>query len=164
MEARVEALLGAGENIDYVTFVPDGEPTLDEDLRRTIELIRPLGIKIAIISNGSLIWRREVQETLKLADWISLKVDSVDEHIWRHIKRPYADLELQNILAGMLEFASKYAGVLTSETMLVDSVNVSDGTVLEVAEFLHKLKPHTAYLSIPTRSLKEAFVLLMKSS
>jgi wyosine [tRNA(Phe)-imidazoG37] synthetase (radical SAM superfamily) len=58
----------------------------------------------------------------------------------------------------MLEFASEYEGVLTSETMLVDGVNVSDGAVSEVAEFLKKLKPHTAYLSIPTRPPAEGGV------
>ena len=158
VEAQVEAALRVGESIDYLTFVPDGEPTLDEDLRRTIELIRPLDIKIAIISNGSLIWHREVQETLKHADWVSLKVDSVEASIWRRINRPHIDLELKTILAGMLEFASEYEGVLTSETMLVDGVNVSDGAVLEVAEFLSELNPHTAYLSIPTRPPAEGGV------
>jgi len=155
VEAQVEAAIGAGETIDYLAFVPDGEPTLDEDLSRTIELIRPLDIKIAIISNGSLIWRREVQETLKQADWVSLKVDSVEESIWRRINRPHIDLKLKTILTGMLEFASEYEGVLTSETMLIDGVNISDDNVLEVAEFLNELKPETAYLSIPTRPPSE---------
>ena len=158
VEAQVEAAHRAGESIDYLTFVPDGEPTLDEDLCRTIELIRPLDINIAIISNGSLIWHKEVQETLKQADWVSLKVDSVEESIWRRINRPHIDLELKTILDGMLEFANEYEGVLTSETMLVDSVNVSDDAVLEVAEFLRKLKPDTAYLSIPTRPPAEGGV------
>jgi wyosine [tRNA(Phe)-imidazoG37] synthetase (radical SAM superfamily) len=158
VEAQVEAALGTGESIDYLTFVPDGEPTLDKDLCRTIELMRPLDIKIAIISNGSLIWRREVQEALKLADWVSLKVDSIDENIWQRINRPHTELELKTILAGMLEFASEYEGVLTSETMLVDGVNVDGSAVLEVAEFLQKLKPHTAYLSIPTRPPAEGEV------
>jgi wyosine [tRNA(Phe)-imidazoG37] synthetase (radical SAM superfamily) len=78
-------------------------------------------IKIAIISNGSFIWRSETKETLKQADWVSLKVDSVDERIWRRINRPHADLDLKTILVGMLEFASEYEGVLTGETMLVPS-------------------------------------------
>ncbi|MEA3275017.1 MAG: radical SAM protein [Pseudomonadota bacterium] len=151
VEARVEEARRAGEEIDYLTFVPDGEPTLDSGLGHAIELLRPLEIKIAVISNGSLIWRREVREILKRADWVSLKVDSVDETIWRRINRPHIDLELDAILSGMLAFKSKYRGVLTSETMLVDGVNTDDAVVSEVAEFLHKLRPQNAYLSIPTR-------------
>lgn len=52
----------------------------------------------------------------------------------------------------MLAFASTYRGVLASETMLVEGLNVGeDGGVSDTAEFLHKLDPRTAYLSIPTR-------------
>jgi len=156
--ARVDEVRHAGEEIDYLTFVPDGEPTLDSGLGSTIELLRPLGIPIAVISNGSLIWRREVRETLKRADWVSLKVDSVDESVWRRINRPHPDLDLAAILAGMLRFSNAYRGVLTSETLLVDGVNVDEAAVAEVAEFLDKLKPQKAYLSIPIRPPSEAGV------
>lgn len=151
VEASLEAADRAGEGIDYLTFVPDGEPTLDENLGKVIDLLRPLGIKIAVISNASLIWREEVRERLANADWLSLKVDTTKESLWRRINQPHPDLLLQNILNGIHLMAHGYQGELTTETMLVDGVNVSDGAVLEVAEFLSELNPHTAYLSIPTR-------------
>jgi wyosine [tRNA(Phe)-imidazoG37] synthetase (radical SAM superfamily) len=37
------------EPIDYLTFVPDGEPTLDINLGKAIDLLRPLNIPIAVI-------------------------------------------------------------------------------------------------------------------
>jgi wyosine [tRNA(Phe)-imidazoG37] synthetase (radical SAM superfamily) len=40
---KIEKTRHSGESIDYVTFVPDGEPTLDPNLGREIELLRPLG-------------------------------------------------------------------------------------------------------------------------
>src|SRR6056297_3546474 len=46
-----------GEVIDYLSFVPDGEPTLDINLGKEIEMLRPLGVKIAVITNSSLLWR-----------------------------------------------------------------------------------------------------------
>jgi wyosine [tRNA(Phe)-imidazoG37] synthetase (radical SAM superfamily) len=85
-------------------------------------------------------------------------VDSVEENTWRNINRPHADLDLQAILTGMLEFAGQYTGVLTSETMLVEGVNLNDAVALETAEFLRNLKPQTAYLSIPTRPPSERAV------
>ena len=66
-----------GESIDYLTFVSDGEPTLDINLGHAIQLLKPLGIKIAGITNASLIWREDVREELLKADWVSLKMDSV---------------------------------------------------------------------------------------
>ena len=42
-------------------------------------MLRSLGIKIAVISNASLIWDESVREELTKADWVSVKVDALDE-------------------------------------------------------------------------------------
>ncbi len=149
--AKVKATLGAGEKIDYLTFVPDGEPTLDSHLGEAIDRLRPQGIKIAVISNASLIWRQEVQHVLNKADWVSLKIDSVDEVTWRQINRPHESLQLSAILRGIESFAQQYQGELVTETMLVEGVNDSHDSIVSVAEYLFQLKPHKAYLAIPTR-------------
>ena len=117
---KVEKASGIGEAVDYLTFVPDGEPTLDVDIGREIELLRSLGIKIAVITNGSLIWREGVREDLMKADWVSLKVDSTREAVWHRIDRPHGTLRLASILDGVLEFAMAYGGELVTETMLVE--------------------------------------------
>ena len=155
---KVEKAREIGESIDYLTFVPDGEPTLDANLGREIELLKPLGIKIAVITNASLVWREDVREDLMKADWVSLKVDSTREEVWRRINRPHRTLQLASILDGMLEFAKVYRGGLVTETMLVEGVNDSDALVGEVADFLARLRPSTAYLAIPTRPPAEEWV------
>jgi wyosine [tRNA(Phe)-imidazoG37] synthetase (radical SAM superfamily) len=139
------------EQIDYLTFVPDGEPTLDVHLAETIRALRPLGIPIAVISNGSLCWHTSVREALAEADWVSVKVDAADEPTWRHINRPAAALEFNEILDGVRLFASQFQGELCSETMLVGGVNDSVDSVERIAAFLAELSPSIAYLAVPTR-------------
>jgi wyosine [tRNA(Phe)-imidazoG37] synthetase (radical SAM superfamily) len=141
----------AGESIDYLSFVPDGEPTLDINLGREIDLLKPLGLPVAVISNASLIWRGDVRQDLAGADWVSLKVDAVEEGIWRRIDRPHGRLELAAILEGALAFARTYGGELVTETMLVAGVNDGEAHLRAVADFLARLQPHRAYLSVPTR-------------
>lgn len=158
VQDKVEEAKKAGEAVDYLTFVPDGEPTLDARLGREIELLRPLGIKIAVITNASLIWLRDVRESLMEADWVSLKIDSAREAIWRRLDRPYGTLQLESILKGMLEFANAYSGELVTETMLAQGVNDDDEQLAEVGDFLAQLRPARAYLSIPTRPPAEAWV------
>jgi len=158
VERRVESAREVEESIDYLTFVPDGEPTLDVNLGREIELLKPLGIKIAVITNASLIWREDVREDLMKANWVSLKVDSPREEIWRRINRPHRALQLASILDGMLEFAKVYRGELVTETMLVEGINDSDALVSEVADFLSRFRPARAYLAIPTRPPAEEWV------
>ena len=58
------------ERVDYLTFVLDGEPTLNLNLGKEIELLKPLGIKIAVISNTSLVWQKDVQDDLCKVDWV----------------------------------------------------------------------------------------------
>jgi wyosine [tRNA(Phe)-imidazoG37] synthetase (radical SAM superfamily) len=169
VQDKVERARAAGETIDYLTFVPDGEPTLDVNLGREIELLKPSGIKIAVISNSALIWREDVRRDLRNADWVSLKVDGVREEVWRRIDRPHGSLRLAAVLDGALEFASAFAddsgqvaghprGELVTETMLVAGVNDGEEQVREVADFLARLRPARAYISIPTRPPAEEWV------
>lgn len=151
VQDKIKKVREAEEKIDYLTFVPDGEPTLDINLGREIELLQPLGIKIAVISNSSLIWREDVREELGKADWVSLKMDAVQEETWREVNRPYGSLQLDSILEGALEFADEFRGELATETMLVTDLNDSEEDLGEVADFLARLRPSTAYLAIPTR-------------
>jgi wyosine [tRNA(Phe)-imidazoG37] synthetase (radical SAM superfamily) len=148
---RVAEVRQKGGQIDYLTFVPDGEPSLDVDLRQTIERLRPLAIPIAIISNASLIWRDDVRKTLAQADWVSLKVDAPDETLWRRINRPHPSLDHRAILDGILTFAGEYKGMLTTESMLVRGENDRTDHARDLADFLGKLAPEVCYLSVPTR-------------
>ena len=148
---KIEKALGSGEAIDYLTVVPDGEPTLDLNLGEEIDRLKDLGIRVAVISNASLVWDEEVRGALAKADWVSLKTDAASEEMWRRVNRPHGRLQLAAIQEGMLAFAEDYEGTLATETMLVTDLNDGQDSVEEVADFLTRLKPDLAYLSIPTR-------------
>ncbi|MFC2037916.1 radical SAM protein, partial [Chloroflexota bacterium] len=150
VQEKVAITKEAGKSIDYLTFVPDGEPTLDIHLGQEIELLRPLGLPIAVITNASLIWRQDVREDLLGADWVSLKVDAVEEEIWQRVSRPHGRLKLASILEGALEFAEVYGGELVTETMLVAGINDSEEHLRAIAGFFARLQTATAYLAIPT--------------
>jgi len=139
------------ESIDFLTIVSDGEPTLDSRLGQLIDGLKPLGIKIAVITNSTLLGNPEVRKDLCEADWVSVKVDSVDEEIWRKIDRPHADIKLASLLEGVCLFANEYKGYLVTETMLVKGLNDTVAHLEKTAEFIRKLNSSLSYLSIPTR-------------
>ena len=155
---KVTEVAKAGKRIDYLTLVPDGEPTLDLNLGKIIRGLKQFDIPIAVISNATLIDQLDVQQELMEADWVSLKVDSVDESVWRKINRPHRRLSLPQILEGMLTFRQKYPGKLVTESMLVADLNDNGETVRQLCGFLLKLQPSISYLSIPTRPPAEARV------
>lgn len=75
--------------------------SLGINLGKEIEWLKPLGIKIAVITNSSLLWRQDVRDELMYADWVSVKVDAVDKTAWKHVDRPHKNLELDTILNGI---------------------------------------------------------------
>ena len=149
--AHVERVLSRGEHIDCLTFVPDGEPTLDAGLGEAIQLLRPLGIKVAVITNGTLLWRDDVREALDSADWVSVKVDAAEAAVWQRVNRPHPDLDFGVVQNGITGFAATFDGRLVSETMLVSGLNDDAEMVGAVGAFLSSIALSTAYLSIPTR-------------
>jgi wyosine [tRNA(Phe)-imidazoG37] synthetase (radical SAM superfamily) len=158
VSARVHEIRKRAEPLDFLTFVADGEPTLDARLGRQIELLRPLGVPIAVISNASLLGDDKVRAALRRADWVSLKVDATRERAWRRVNQPHPSLRLEEVLQGMLDLAATFEGTLVSETILIAGVNDSDDEIAEIARFLHELQPSTAYLGIPTRPPAERWV------
>lgn len=117
-----------------------------------------MGPKIAVISNGSLVHLEEVRGDLASADWVSLKVDAVNEKTWRKVDRPPRSLKLAKIVSGMLAFREIFAGVLVTETMLVSGVNDGVEQLRELAAFLRRLQPAVAYLAVPARPPAERWV------
>jgi wyosine [tRNA(Phe)-imidazoG37] synthetase (radical SAM superfamily) len=158
IEERILKVEQNRESIDYLTFVPDGEPTLDSRLGDEIQSLRRLGLKVAVITNSSLLGRQDVREELRKADWVSLKVDASQLGVWYRINRPHPGLQLRTILEGILEFAKGFKGQLVTETMLVKDVNDGEENLRKTADFLASLNPSKAYLSIPTRPPTEKWV------
>ena len=146
------------EPIDYITIVADGEPTLDANLGELIDLLKSLGFKVAVITNSTLIDKPVVRQDLKKADWVSVKIDALDENIWRKINRPVKKIKFDSMLNGILAFSKEYKGYLATETMLVKDLNDDSESLGKVAEFIKGINPSISYLSIPTRPPAEKWV------
>jgi len=158
VKRKLNEAYSRNERIDYLTFVPDGEPTLDISLGETISILKPMGIKIAVLTNASLIQREDVKDDLEAADLVSLKIDAVNEDLWRKINRPHKSLKLSSTLEGVIEFTNEFKGKVFTETMLLNGINYRN-ELEEIARFLGCLKRlNKAYIAIPTRPPAERWV------
>jgi wyosine [tRNA(Phe)-imidazoG37] synthetase (radical SAM superfamily) len=163
LRRRLGEIADAGEGFpDYLTIVPDGEPTLDLRLGQLVEGVRRAADgrgAIAVITNGSLMTDPDVRHAAADADWVSVKIDAGDAGTWRKIDRPARDLEYDGVMAGIAAFAGEYTGILATETMLVAGINDGDEQLQRIADRIARLPrpaspgdgPDVAYLSIPTR-------------
>jgi len=148
---RLAELETNNEKIDYLSFVPDGEPTLDINLGKSLRLLQDTGIKTAVFTNSSLLWNKEVRSDLSIADYVSVKIDSVDEITWKKVNHPSSLLDLNKILKGILEFDKSYKGTLVTETMLIGRLNDDEHILQNIAHFISCIEPKTAYLTLPIR-------------
>lgn len=150
VESRL-AKLKESDKPDFLTFVANGEPTLDINLGKSIDLLKSFGIPIAVITNASLLSSSRVRADLMTADWVSVKIDTADKAIWRTINRPFAGLHLEQYKEGLMTFSQDYQGKLVSETMLVKAVTDTPESLSQTAELVARVNPEIAYISIPTR-------------
>jgi len=133
-----------GQQFDVISFVPEGEPTLDINLGAHIRAVKHLG-KIVVITNGSLLCDPSVRRDLAEADLVSIEVDAIDDLTWKRIDRPSSALSLEVVLDGMRTFAREFKGELWTQTMLVD------GYASDVSPFMRELAPRRACVVRPTR-------------
>jgi wyosine [tRNA(Phe)-imidazoG37] synthetase (radical SAM superfamily) len=145
--------------IDFISFVPSGEPTLDLALAKSLRLLREFGFPTAVFTNSSLLWDANVREGLVYADYVSVKVDAVTESVWQSINQPHRRLNLGAILDGVAAFADSYQGVLTTETMLVKNINDTIDEVGKIGRYLQTLRRRRSYFGIPVRPPARSFAV-----
>ncbi|MGB9895062.1 MAG: radical SAM protein [Thermoproteota archaeon] len=160
VEEVVSAIKTIGEeNVDYVTFVPDGEPTLDAFLGKEIgEIKKKTNKPIAVLTNASLLFKEEVRNDLCEANLVSVKVDAVTEEAYRKINRPHPKVILDKVLDGIREFSKSYKGKMITETMLVKDINDDENEIRLIPNFIAGLNAYKVYIAVPTRPPAESFV------
>lgn len=148
----------AGE-IDWITFVGSGEPTLHTGigwLIRAIKQITP--IPVAVITNGSLFYLEEVRQDLLAADAVLPTLDAGNALLYRKINRPWPEITFERLVAGLKSFRREYPGKLWVEVMLVKGLNDTPQALQEIAEILKDIHPDQVHINLPTRPPAEAWV------
>lgn len=151
VKKKLEELKKEKIEIDYISFIPNGEPSLDLNLSRHIAILREFGYKIAVFTNSSLLWNRKVQENLLFADYVSVKIDTLNENTWEKINRPHLRLRYNMVLEGIREFSEKFSGELTTETMIIKGFNDTIEEVSRIGEFINTINLKTSFFTTPVR-------------
>lgn len=145
--------------VDWVTFVGSGEPTLHLGLGWMIRQVKTLtSIPVAVITNGALLGRPEVREELRVADAVLPSLDAGTEALYRTINRPHPHLTFASLVNGLTAFRQVYAGKLWVEVMLVKGLNDGDEALKDLATVLYGIAPDAIHLSLPIRPPAEPSV------
>ena len=159
--AEVQAALAAHRpgDIDWITFVGSGEPTLHASLGLLIRQVKTLtDLPVAVITNGSLLYLPEVRQELSAADAVLPTLDAGNAQLYRKINRPWPRLTFERLLDGLIAFRQMYHGKLWIEVMLVKGLNDTEDALRGIAAAFQRIKPDQVHIVLPTRPPVEPWV------
>jgi len=106
--------------IDYITFSGAGEPTLAKNLGQIIKAVRRIRKeKIAVLTNSSLIYRKDVQNDLSAVDFVVAKLDAHCQNLFIEINQPVKTIKLDKIIRGIKQFKKTFSGKLALQIMFI---------------------------------------------
>ncbi|NLX48194.1 MAG: radical SAM protein [Euryarchaeota archaeon] len=149
-----------GDGIDYITFMGDGEPTLAANLGEMAEGVRTFWKgKMALITNGSLFHDEDVRRAAMFFDVVSPTISAGDERTFRQMHRPLRSLTFDKVMEGLEKLRKEYSGEIWAELMLVEGVNDSLASLLNIRKVLRDVSPDRLYVGVPTRPPAESWAL-----
>jgi wyosine [tRNA(Phe)-imidazoG37] synthetase (radical SAM superfamily) len=149
----------ARSQIDWITFVGSGEPTLHSGLGYMISQVKKIShIPIAVITNGALLFQPEVREDLIQADAVLPSLDAGNPQLYRHINRPHPLVPFESLVSGLKAFRLDYPGKLWIEVMMVKGLNDTERELREIRAILDQLGPDEIHINQPVRPPAEPWV------
>lgn len=147
-------------DIDWVTFVGSGEPTLHSGIGWLICQVKNLtDLPVAVITNGSLLYQPVVRAELLAADAVLPTLDAGDPILYRQMNRPHPEIAFGRYIQGLIAFRQVYTGHLWVEVMLVRGLNDTEAALNRIAEVLCRVSPDEIHINLPTRPPVESWVL-----
>ena len=159
LEAEQALRSRASGEINWVTFVGSGEPTLHSRLGKLIRRVKKITtLPLAVITNGSLLYLPEVRQELKIADAVLPTLDAGTAELYRKINRPHPQVTFERLVDGLVAFRKEYQGELWVEVMLVQGLNDTSQALEDIAKVLQRVKPNAVHINLPTRPPVETWV------
>lgn len=154
------ALAGeAGHDVDWITFVGSGEPTINADLGEMLRGVKAMTpLPVAVITNGSLLSLPDVRKDLMVADAVMPTLDAGDELTFLRINRPHPQFGFTRHIDGLVAFRREYHGKIWLETMLISGLNDDEGSLTRLAKAIEKISPDEVHIVLPTRPPVEPWV------
>jgi wyosine [tRNA(Phe)-imidazoG37] synthetase (radical SAM superfamily) len=147
-------------NPDYITLSGSGEPTLFSRLEELIRKIHEISdIPVAVLTNGSLLWRSEVRQSLMRADLVAPSLDAGTEELFNYVNRPCPEIKFDAMLEGLVKFRQEYPGIYWLEVLLLSGLTTVEAQVNALSNCISKIDPNKVQLNTATRPPSEDFAL-----
>jgi wyosine [tRNA(Phe)-imidazoG37] synthetase (radical SAM superfamily) len=155
--AELAEKLRSGSRPDYIGLAGSGEPTLHSRIGDIISGIKALtSVPVAVLTNGSLLWRPEVRAGLAKADLVLPSLDAGTPSTFERVNRPHPDITFERMTDGLLTFAREFTGEIRLEVFVLSGITDGPDEVRRIAAFADKMRPARVQLNTASRPAAEA--------
>ena len=113
-QGRAEELHRDNIRVDSITFSGNGEPTIHPEFAKIVDITLRIrdeylkDAKVSVLSNASMIWKKEVRQALMKVDNPILKIDSTDKDIVNAVNRPAPGYSLDKTIEDLKKFNGNF--------------------------------------------------------
>ena len=150
--AELKERLAQGLQADFITISGSGEPTLNSRLGELIDGIKKItDIPVAILTNGTLLYRQDVRADCAKADVVLPSLDAGDRQAFEEINRPHKDISIENLISGLCIFRNEFAGPIWLEVFLVEGLNTDAEQIAKINNAIKRIRPDKVQLNTAVR-------------
>ena len=155
--AELRETLAEGLEADFITIAGSGEPTLNLRLGELIDGIKKItDIPVAILTNGTLLYKKDVRADCAKADVVMPSLDAGDEQTFQKVNRPHNDISIENLISGLCAFREEFAGRIWLEVFFVEGLNTDAGQIVKIRDAIELIRPDKIQLNTAVRPTAEA--------
>jgi wyosine [tRNA(Phe)-imidazoG37] synthetase (radical SAM superfamily) len=137
---------------DWITLSGSGEPTLNSKTGYIIKTIKREfpHIRFAVITNGTLLYQKEVREELMNADLVLPSLDAVTETAFCKIDVPIKGLDLSTVIDGIAEFTREFQSKgkeIWLEVFIMEGINDDSENIKKLKETIRYINPSRVQLN-----------------
>jgi wyosine [tRNA(Phe)-imidazoG37] synthetase (radical SAM superfamily) len=137
---------------DTITLAGSGEPTLNSSIDEIIKVIRKkTDTKIALLTNGSLLWKEDVLRKVLSVDIILPTLSTVFDETFTAIHRPCSGLNTTTLIKGLRDLKKSYRGAIFLEVILLSGLNDSDKEIEGLNQVITEISPDKIQLNTVIR-------------
>jgi wyosine [tRNA(Phe)-imidazoG37] synthetase (radical SAM superfamily) len=113
---------------------------------------------LALLTNGTLLARKEVRRAIAALDLVIISLDAGTEAVFTNINRPHPRLNLADLVAGIISFRREFKNQLWLEVFLVPGINDYDQQLGFIREQIEQIRPDKVQLNTLDRPGTESWV------
>lgn len=157
--AELNQKLAQGLKADFISISGSGEPTLHSRLGQIIDGTKDITeIPVAILTNGTLLYRQDVRADCAKADVVLPSLDAGDERGFQRVNRPHKDISIGKLISGLRAFRSEFSGQIWLEVFLAEGLNTDAEQIARLKDAVELIRPDKVQLNTAVRPAADATI------